>query len=316
MNVNTPHIDIAKRWAGAGAEVVRAIESASKRTGVSFEYLMDKAKQESSFDAAAKAGTSSARGLYQFIESTWLNAVRNYGSQFGLGQYANKISADGTVSDKTLRAKILKLRDDPAMAANMAAAMTRDNARYLEKSLGGKMGETDLYLAHFLGTNGAEKFLRAKTETPNAMAADLFPAAAKANKNVFYDQSGKKRSLDDVYAFFAGKMNDADTTVKTPEDDLRTVVAARPETPRSLPVSVVPSLGQTPTIRPDISDALNAIAWGHRQLLDSLVSGVSNYTSDAQVRNGDTHIIGGNLLSPYTAFVMSKLKVETESQKS
>jgi len=301
----TPNAIIGKSsWKGASQQVVQAIQNASKRTGVSFDYLMDKAKQESSFNATAKAGTSSASGLFQFIESTWLSAVKKYGEDFGLGNYADKISSDGKVADAAARREILKLRNDPEIASNLVAAMTKDNADYLKTSLGNKVGETDLYLAHFLGLNGAEKFLKARQGNPDAMAADLFPAAAKANKNVFYDTSGKKRSLEQVYDFFAGKMGEGDVIgkpsvtrlVSAPLDEARSFAFRRLEsgemdaTPRNVSAQL---------------SALQAIQWGHRQLLESLLSGVNNFGVQ---QSNEASIVGNNLLSPYTAFVMAKLQ--------
>ena len=55
---------------GVSREVVDAIRDASKRSGVDFKFMLAKAQTESSFDPSAKARTSSASGLYQFIEST------------------------------------------------------------------------------------------------------------------------------------------------------------------------------------------------------------------------------------------------------
>ncbi len=294
--------NISAKWAGASPQVIQAVRGASQRTGVSFDYLMDKAKQESSFNATAKAGTSSATGLFQFIESTWLQTVKKYGKDFGLGKYADKISGDGKVADAAARREILQLRNDPKIASNMVAAMTKDNADYLQTSLGNKVGETDLYLAHFLGLSGAKKFLKEKQGNPGQMAADLFPQAAKANKNVFYDASGKKRSLAQVYDFFAAKMGEGDGAGKSP---VQFASASRMDEVRSLAFRRVESNAVDHSSVSAQLSALDAIQWGHRQLLESLLSGMNNFG----VKPGsDAAIIGNNLLSPYTAFVMAKLQ--------
>ena len=101
----------------AGPQVTSAIRQASLKTGVDFAYLMEKAAAESSFDADAQARTSSARGLYQFIESTWLQMVDRYGEKHGLGRYAGEISGSGKVTSPAMRREILALRDDPEVAA-------------------------------------------------------------------------------------------------------------------------------------------------------------------------------------------------------
>jgi hypothetical protein len=194
------------KWATASADVVKAIRQASAYTGVSFDYLMDKAKTESSFKTDIKAKTSSATGLFQFIDSTWLQTIKEHGAKYGLGDLVSKMD-----TDKSVRKQVLELRKDPAVAAVMTAEATKEHQYYLETSVGGTIGQNELYLAHFLGLGGATKFLRAKNQNENAAAADIFPQAAQANKNVFYEASGKKRSLKDVYAFFAKKMDAQDT---------------------------------------------------------------------------------------------------------
>jgi hypothetical protein len=67
-------------------------------------------------------------------------------------------------------------------------------------------------MAHFMGPAGASKFLNALDKNPNANAATLFPDAARANKNVFYDKSGQPKSLEQVYAQFDKKFDSLKTT--------------------------------------------------------------------------------------------------------
>jgi hypothetical protein len=69
--------------AGRGEQVTTAIRSASRATGANFDYLLNTAIRESSLDPKAQARTSSARGLYQFIESTWLTMIKEEGPKFG-----------------------------------------------------------------------------------------------------------------------------------------------------------------------------------------------------------------------------------------
>lgn len=301
-------LNIMQRWKGASDAVVGAIQAASQRTGVSFDYLMNKAQQESSFNPTAKAGSSSATGLFQFIESTWLSAVKSYGDQFGLGNFAAKISDDGKVSDAATRKQILDLRKDPSIAANMTAAMTKDNASYLETSLGGKIGQNELYLAHFMGLNGAEKFLKAKQANPLQPAADLFPAAASANKNVFYDQSGRKRSISEVYDFFAKKMDPAGAG----GNPVTLLASATPSMPKSVVIQpagqgfVMPGL--TNTTANAQKTASDMVTSGERHMLESLLAGVNNF---GVVESKNT--ITGSVISPYTAFILAKLQSPDET---
>lgn len=203
----------------AGAEVENAVKLASRKTGVDFAYLMEQAAVESNFDHTAKAKTSSASGLYQFIESTWLNMVKEHGDKHGLSRQAEAIDDNGKVSNPHIRADILALRNDPKIASIMAAEFAADNKAYLEERYNGEIGSTELYLAHFLGAGGASAFLNATLENPNAIAADVFPKAALANRNVFYDQAtGRARSLNEVYSFFDQKFKYDDIAPEAPQE--------------------------------------------------------------------------------------------------
>ncbi|WP_448205771.1 transglycosylase SLT domain-containing protein [Azospirillum sp. sgz302134] len=194
------------------ANVEAAVRNASAKTGVDFSYLMEKAAVESGFRTDVKSSSSSATGLYQFIDSTWLTTLRDHGADHGLGKYADAIQTRGDgrpyVTDPDMKKEILDLRKDPNVSALMAAEFTRDNKEYLEETVQGnrKIGSTELYLAHFLGAGGASKFLNAMQDNPNRQAKELFPEAAAANKAVFMDkETGKGKSLKDIYDRFASK---------------------------------------------------------------------------------------------------------------
>lgn len=192
--------------------VIGAIKQASARTGVDFAYLMDKAAQESSFNPQAKSSTSSASGLYQFIGQTWLRMVKQHGAEYGLADEAAKIKIDkngvAQVEDRAAREKILNMRYDPVLSSAMAAEFTRENKDYLEAKLDTRVGNTELYLAHFLGAGGAEKFLKSMRANPNASAAELLPDAAEANRSVFYGKNGHALSFNQIYNRFAAKFKE------------------------------------------------------------------------------------------------------------
>ncbi len=197
--------------AGVSSHVLSAIQKASYKTGVDFSYLMNKASQESSFDPSAKATTSSATGLFQFTSQTWLHMIKTYGDQYGLGSYASQISTDSGgrlyVADTAARQAILALRKDAQISANMAGELDKENAAVLQQKVGGKIGATELYLAHFLGASGASNFIQKMRANPNASAAAMLPAAAAANQSVFYSKSGEPRSLQEIYQRFAQKFD-------------------------------------------------------------------------------------------------------------
>ena len=205
---------LAKLAANAPQQVISSIKKASSRTGVNFAYLMQQASAESSFNPKAKAKTSSASGLYQFIESTWLSMVKKYGDKHGMGALADKIGTNGKVSSLDTRQEILALRNDPEKASALAAEFANENKRYLETNWGGEVGSTELYFAHFMGAGGASAFLKARDANPFQQAALIFPKAAAANRNVFYDtKTGRPKTMDEVYAFFDKKFDVKDSTM-------------------------------------------------------------------------------------------------------
>ncbi len=191
--------------------VLQAIRSASNRTGVDFAYLVNQASQESGFDPSAKASTSSATGLYQFTSQTWLKMMKESGSKYGLGSFADKISIDAngtaSVKDPAARQAILNLRNDPQTSSLMACELDKQNCESLQQNVGGKIGATEVYLAHFLGANGASDFISTMRANPNATAADVLPEAASANSSVFYSSNGQPKTLAQIYDHFAKKFN-------------------------------------------------------------------------------------------------------------
>ena len=189
-------VDTSSATATAGVDPSRvriagAIKQAANTTGTSFEYLLATAKMESNFNPKAAASTSSARGLYQFIDQTWLGTVKEAGTQLGYGKYADAItkspSGSYSVSDPAARSAIMKLRDDPEAASSMAAVLTQSNSFKLTGKIGRRPTDGELYMAHFMGVGGAAKLISNAEDNPNASAARLFPNAAAANRSIFFD---------------------------------------------------------------------------------------------------------------------------------
>lgn len=193
------------------ASVQTAIAAASRKTGIDFNYLLGQAQVESGMRADACAQTSSATGLYQFIDQSWLGVVKDHGAEHGLGWASDSIrqtsSGRFVVSDPAARRAILEMRKDPQTAAVMAAEHASDNKAALEQSLGRPATGTDLYMAHFLGLGGARSFLGAMERNPQQSGAAMFPAAARANRGIFYGAQGQPRSLGEIYSRFAGKLD-------------------------------------------------------------------------------------------------------------
>ena len=182
--------------------VEAAIRRASSTTGVDFDFLMKTARRESAMNPSARASTSSASGLFQFIEQTWLGTVKRHGAKHGYGQYADLIyqGGDGRWQVRgSARNVVLDLRFDPQAASTMAAELTASNAAYLRGRTGQEPGAGDLYAAHFLGPAGAAKLMEAMQSRPGASAASLFPDAASANRSIFY-RNGRHATVAEVHA--------------------------------------------------------------------------------------------------------------------
>jgi len=184
------------------------LNSAGEKSGVDFDYLVQTAMRESSLNPEAKAKTSSATGLFQFIEATWFEVMKSDGNRLGYQHYADAITKNSNgryeVSDPKLRAEILELRKKPQIAADMAAAFTKNNGQYLENRFGRRPSAGELYIAHFLGSRGAEKMFEAGLKNPDQIAANLFPSAAKANRAIFYS-GNEAKTIRDVYKSLIAK---------------------------------------------------------------------------------------------------------------
>jgi Transglycosylase SLT domain len=183
------------------------LRQASKATGVSFDYLAKTAERESRFNPNAKATTSSATGMFQFLEQTWLGMVKQEGAKVGLTSESAAIANDGgrfSVSDPSARQRILALREDPGVSAMMAGAFAAKNGQQLQESLGRKPSEGELYIAHFMGASGARDLITLAKNNPDAPAASSFRDAASSNRSVFFDKNGRARSAGEVYGNLTG----------------------------------------------------------------------------------------------------------------
>ena len=195
-------MDVGSTNALSGIET--AIRRAASATGIDFGFLLHTAKRESGFNALAHAPSSSAAGLFQFVEQTWLSTLKRHGATYGYARYADLISenSDGRFyvpQGDAARKVVMDLRYDPHAAATMAGELASDHAAYLRGRTGREPTGGELYAAHFLGPQGSAKLIEAYSTNPNQTAANLFPEAAAANHNVFY-RSGRALSVAEVYA--------------------------------------------------------------------------------------------------------------------
>ena len=273
-------VDPSNATATAGLDPARlrvagAIKQASSTTGTSFEYLLATAKMESDFNPSAGASTSSAHGLYQFIDQTWLGTVKEAGSQLGYGQYADAItkssSGNYSVSDPNARRAILKLRDDPAAASSMAAVLTQSNSFKLTGKIGRRPTDGELYMAHFMGVGAAAKLVSNAEDNPQASAVRMFPDAAAANRSIFYDRSGNARSVSEVYSVLSARYAGAASSATT-----RGALALYGGTPASTAVA-----SATPTPAIDNAAYLSSFPDVHAATPVTVASSASKSTSSS-----------------------------------
>ena len=186
-----------------GNGVEGAIQRAAAQTGVNFGFLLQTARRESGLNPKAHASTSSAAGLFQFVEQTWLSAVKRFGPRHGLGAYAAQVEEgpDGKfhVANPAMRKQVLDLRLDPQASALMAGELTQDHAAYLQGRTGRAPSAGELYAAHVLGPAGSARLTESVASRPATSAAQLFPEAAAANAGLFY-RNGRPVSVAELSA--------------------------------------------------------------------------------------------------------------------
>lgn len=159
---------------GNGWEV--ELERSAASTGVSANLMRKIAGRESGNNPNARASTSSATGLFQFIDGTW-NSMRARYPQLALGS-----------------------RLDANSQARAAPYYMREIQQNLHRALGRKPDDAESYLGWFLGPQGSARALRYAPETSVHEVVDA--ASIRANPGVFR----KISTVGELYAWSARKM--------------------------------------------------------------------------------------------------------------
>ena len=194
-------------------------------TGASFEYLLATAKMESNFNPKAAASTSSARGLFQFIDQTWLGTVKEAGAQLGYGKYADAITKSSSgaysVSDPAMRGA-----DHEAARRSRCGVLDGGGADPVQQFQAYRQDrpppdrQRTLYGA-FHGRRRRRQADLECREQSERLGARLFPNAAAANRSIFYDRAGRARSVSEVYSVLTSRYASAANSQAT-----RTALAA------------------------------------------------------------------------------------------
>lgn len=163
-------------------DVATMIGDIASAQGIDPDLMISTALMESSLNPNAKARTSSAKGLFQFLDGTWREMLGKFGNKLGIPQNASQ--------------------QDPVAATLLAGEYFRGNSKYLPEN---RKGPVDLYMSHFMGPGGARKFLNALNQNPSKTGVSVDRRAANANPSIFFSSRGPK-SLGEIYESFAKKM--------------------------------------------------------------------------------------------------------------
>jgi len=204
-------------------QIISTIRKAADSHNADFKYLLNQAKVESGLNPSARASTSSAAGLFQFTSGTWMSVVMRHGDKVGLASEAQGLRSN--LASSADRQQILNLRNEPYLATALAAHLAADNAQRLAAAGHKAIGPTELYMAHFLGANGANTFLNGLRDRPLEPAAKALPAAASANTSVFFNNK-TPLSYQDIYNRFAQKFADAAAGATTSSSALKDTAGA------------------------------------------------------------------------------------------
>jgi hypothetical protein len=289
------------------APVVDAIRYGAQRTGTGFDYLVKTAQRESALDPNAKAKTSSASGLFQFVDQTWLGLIKTEGDKHGLGAYAGAITERGgiySVDDPKLRREILELRQDPKISSVMAGVLTQRNRDTLVAALGREPNASDLYVAHVLGAGGAQSLIRTAKSAPAQSAAADFPDAAAANKPIFFDRAGRARGAAEVYQILAAHHAEPVAAPLVAAKGLQSARAADDTAPVTVKKDAPALYGlfQTEGKRGPISDAVTRL-WttGARNQPVQIASHATGFFPRSVGADSATEALGGGTAEDRTA---------------
>ena len=154
-------------WLGASISYLpdsqREEPSAVSTVDAVVERIID---VESGGDPNAKNKRSSAMGLGQFLDETWLDMIRAHRPDLAKGRNQNEI---------------LELRRDAKVAREITARFTQRNVEMLRKR-GLPVTPGTLYLAHFAGGAGAVAILSAMENADAALVMATADATGRTNR--------------------------------------------------------------------------------------------------------------------------------------
>ena len=171
-------------------KVIEGIIRGANTVGTDPNILFKFAKAESQFNPTANAGTSSAQGLFQFLNKTWKYVMQDLGGK----QNFNLIGNRNDPYENTVAAGIYLNEIKKVMAP-------------IRKDGNFTLGE--LYLGHFAGPGTAKKVLQTidKGNGNNSASTIFTQNQINSNKPVFIKKDGKVRTLSEVVQYLSSKVS-------------------------------------------------------------------------------------------------------------
>ena len=181
-----PSVKVESPTGTSVEEMKTLIEASAKSVGIDPKLATAVAAVESDFKPNAGNGSSSAKGLFQFIDDTWKEQISKYGSKYGLPPNSSVF--------------------DPKANALMGAQYIKTNVESLKQTTD-TVGPVEAYMAHFLGLGGAKEFLGAMKSSPETIGSELMPKAASKNTETFTSK-GKALTLKEIYEVIYKKLKE------------------------------------------------------------------------------------------------------------
>ena len=149
------------------------------------DYMARMEFVESSGRPTAKNKKSTATGLHQFTNTTWLEEVARQGKKY-------------TLKDRT----------DPEKSRDIASGVSQRYYELSKKTLGREPNNVEVYMLHKFGPTGGQRVLSADENTK--VDKILSPRQISANKDVLLT-NGKPKTIGEVKELFNERFSNAKT---------------------------------------------------------------------------------------------------------
>ena len=165
------------------------ITESAQAVGIDPRYLFAMGGPESGFvtNADNPLPGQSASGLFQFIDSTWNSMKAKYGQRYGIPANASQ--------------------HDPKANAILGALYVKEHIENIRKN-DREVTPTDVYMNHFLGHGGYNKFVKALDANPNAPVS-TFMSSKQINDNDKYtkNKDGSVKTVQQMYGTLTSTIN-------------------------------------------------------------------------------------------------------------